>query len=127
MLKTLTITISIIDKETQTITVITKLAFFESDSNESDGYGKKLKLEFDKNLVASNRRTVNEVGQVVTKNDQDQWININGDVAQSTVGQFDFFEYIAINQPVQVYPFINNIISQEDSIYRTYDEFNPYE
>lgn len=117
----------IINKEDKIITLITKLAFYELDSNESDEFGKKLKLEFERNLKASNIRTVNQVGAVVTQNEKGEWIDIQGNVAQAIMGQFDFFEYIAKNQPIQVYPFIDNLILQEDSIYHTYNEFNPYD
>jgi hypothetical protein len=117
----------VINRDSKSIILITKLGFYELDLNESDGFGKKLKLEFERNLTASNVRTVNEIGAVVTKNENDDWVDSQGNIAQATMGQFDFFEYLAKNQPLQVYPFIDNIILQEDSLYKTYNEFNPYD
>lgn len=117
----------VINKETKIITLVTKLSFFEVESNESDGFGRKLKLEFERNLTASNIRVVNQMGGVVTQNDEGNWVDIQGNIAQATMGQFDFFEYLAKNQPLQVYPFIDSLIMQEDSTYSTYNEFNPYD
>ncbi len=126
----------IIDRESRVMTLITKLAFFEVDTNESDSFGRKLVLEFERNLIASNARKVNEVGNVVTRyaildgdgNETGEiWKDINGNAANATFGQFDFFEMVASSQPVQVYPFIDSIIIQEDAIYKTYNQFSPYE
>ncbi len=117
----------IIDFSTETMMITTFLSFFEQDTNETDQYGKKVKLEYEKTLTASNNRKVNPVNGKVCVLENDVYKDVDDNVVTNPMGQYEFYLSLAYTMPVIVMELIRQLIIDEDIFFHTYDKFSIYE
>lgn len=122
------ITRFIMDFSSQTMMVTTFLSFFEEDPNEADGYGKRIRMEYERTLTASNVRKVNPAnGKMCTPDEQGVYHDVLGNEVQNPAGEYDFYLALAYSMPIVVMDFIKQLIIDEDLLLHTYDSFTIYD